>query len=142
MAMTFIFLAVTCTKSPTSPDNTTPQANQLVNETDSTAWTLKRVTSVDYEEGTLPSGALFEFRVPDVWNGDVVVYAHGYVHPQDPLALPDDEVGTMPIYEIINGMNYAYISTSYRRNGLVIPRLPCGCLGRRPDHHPGPGATS
>jgi pimeloyl-ACP methyl ester carboxylesterase len=121
MAMTFIFLAVTCTKSPTSPDNTTPQANQLVNETDSTAWTLKRVTSVDYEEGTLPSGALFEFRVPDVWNGDVVVYAHGYVHPQDPLALPDDEVGTMPIYEIINGMNYAYISTSYRRNGLVIP---------------------
>ena len=44
-------------------------------------------------QGTLESGALSLICFPDSWNGTLVIYAHGYVEPSAPVALPDDEVG-------------------------------------------------
>ena len=59
---------------------------------------------------------------PDRWNGELVVYAHGYVPPitQTPqfanLQLPD---GT-PVPQLVMGLGYAFATTTYRRNGLAI----------------------
>lgn len=72
--------------------------------------------------GVLPSGALSLVCVPVAgWNGQLVVYAHGYVAPGLPLdfyqlSLPD---GT-PLPALIQSLGYAFATTSYRQNGLAI----------------------
>jgi len=70
---------------------------------------------------TLPGGALYEISLPPGGWSDLVIYAHGYVNPDEPLAIPDDDVDGTPISTIINSLGFAYATTSYRDNGLVIP---------------------
>jgi pimeloyl-ACP methyl ester carboxylesterase len=57
------------------------------------------------------------------WNGDLVIFAHGYVAPQVPLAIPEDQLvlpdGTS-IPGIVNGLGYAFATTSYSKNGLAV----------------------
>ena len=57
------------------------------------------------EVGSLPSGdpdypedQIILTCLPDLWNGFLVVYAHGYIAPQAPLALPVEELnqGSLP----------------------------------------------
>lgn len=73
-------------------------------------------------QGTLPSGALSLICVPSSgWNGDLVLFAHGYVAFNQPLdfynlTLPD---GTY-IPTMVQNLGYAFATTSYRENGLTI----------------------
>ncbi|HEV8176548.1 MAG TPA: hypothetical protein VGP44_02555, partial [Gemmatimonadales bacterium] len=55
------------------------------------------------------------------WNGDLVLYAHGYVPTDQPVALPEDIVGGVSISGTLTGLGYAFATTSYRANGLVAP---------------------
>ena len=57
------------------------------------------------------------------WNGDLVVYAHGYVAfnedvviTRDQLSLPDGP----SIPEIVNALGFAFATTSYSVNGLAV----------------------
>ena len=70
--------------------------------------------------GTLPSGAEYLISMPDVWGGDLVIYAHGYVAFNEPLKLPDDEMEGISVSKTVNDLGYAYATTSYRHNGFVI----------------------
>ena len=72
-------------------------------------------------DGVLQHGALFRVCFPATWNGDLVLYAHGYVAPQEPLALPSDTLMGLPISATITALGYAFGTTSYRANGLVAP---------------------
>jgi len=72
-------------------------------------------------DGTLASGALYRICFPAEWNGDLVLFAHGYVAPQQPLAIPDENVGGEAASTLLTGLGYAYATTSYRANGLVAP---------------------
>jgi pimeloyl-ACP methyl ester carboxylesterase len=65
------------------------------------------------------AGALTRVCFPADWNGDLIVYAHGYVEPQAPLAVPENELGGMPVEDLVNALGYAYATTSYRANGLI-----------------------
>lgn len=73
-------------------------------------------------DGTLPGGALSRICVPAFgWNGDLIVYGHGYVAFNEPLdfynlELPD---GTH-LPTLVQSLGYAFATTSYRRNGLAI----------------------
>jgi pimeloyl-ACP methyl ester carboxylesterase len=75
-------------------------------------------TAATCTEGTQPGGALYRICVPDNWNGELLVYAHGYVAPNQPIALPTDEIAAGA--DVITGFGYAYATTSYRRNGLAV----------------------
>ncbi|MFL5494736.1 MAG: alpha/beta hydrolase family protein [Gemmatimonadales bacterium] len=76
--------------------------------------------AVGCHDGTLGmTPALYRVCFPDQWNGDLVVYAHGYVQPGASLALPDDRIGQASISSVVNGLGYAFATTSYRANGLV-----------------------
>jgi pimeloyl-ACP methyl ester carboxylesterase len=58
------------------------------------------------------------------WNRNLVLFAHGYVSPLEtgPMIL-DNTIGNgMTISQIITGLGYAFATTSYRSNGLVIPQ--------------------
>lgn len=67
------------------------------------------------------TGARYQICFPETWNGDLVVYAHGYVPRSDTLRIPDDEVEGQTVASLVNGLGYAYATTSYRANGLVVP---------------------
>lgn len=77
--------------------------------------------SAGCSDGTLEHGALFRVCFPSSWNGDLVLYAHGYVAPNQPLALPDDHVGGLSVSSAATSLGYAFATTSYRANGLVAP---------------------
>jgi pimeloyl-ACP methyl ester carboxylesterase len=65
------------------------------------------------------TGALYRVCFPQSWNGELVLYAHGYVSATEPLAIPDDQLGGQPLSQVVNGLGYAYATTSFRANGLV-----------------------
>jgi pimeloyl-ACP methyl ester carboxylesterase len=71
-------------------------------------------------DGMQRSGALYRICIPNQWNGDLVVYAHGYVAPQLPLSVPDDQIGGVSLSQTINQSGYAFATTSYSKNGLAI----------------------
>lgn len=72
------------------------------------------------QDGALPeTGALYQVCFPQSWNGELVLYAHRYVSASEPLAIPDDQLGGQPLSQVVNGLGYAYATTSYRANGLV-----------------------
>lgn len=76
--------------------------------------------TVGCKDGTMAAtGALYRVCFPASWNGDLVVYAHGYVAADAPLAVPDDQIDGQSIAQVVNGQGYAYATTSYRANGLV-----------------------
>jgi pimeloyl-ACP methyl ester carboxylesterase len=70
-------------------------------------------------DGSLAHGALYRICFPDAWNGDLVLFAHGYVAPQEKLAIPEEVVGGQSASSLVTGLGYAYATTSYRANGLV-----------------------
>ena len=72
-------------------------------------------------DGVLEHGALYRICFPPTWNGDLVLYAHGYVPAQQDIALPEDIIGGQSISGTVNGLGYAFATTSYRANGLVAP---------------------
>jgi hypothetical protein len=111
MSSGFLWLAA-CRDLPTaSPDHaaTTVAATR----------TPPPATFVGCENGTLSSGALWEICLPPSWNGSVIVWAHGYVSPYQPLAIPNDVVEGTPVSALALGLGYAYATTSYRSNGLA-----------------------
>jgi pimeloyl-ACP methyl ester carboxylesterase len=78
------------------------------------------------ELGGLPGGALSLICVPDAgWNGQLVVFAHGYVDVHEPPSFSDLFVangdGTFTFLpDLVQSLGYAFATTTYRQNGLAI----------------------
>lgn len=74
-------------------------------------------------DGIQASGAGYRICMPIVWNGDLVVYAHGYVSPTEPVGIAEDQMilpdGTS-IADLANLLGFAFAATSYRTNGLAV----------------------
>jgi hypothetical protein len=94
---------------------------------DSVVWTVggngdPTVIPGPCNPGMLPSGALSLICIPDQgWNGQLVVFAHGYVAPDQPLGFHNLTLsdGT-PLPAIVQSQGFAFGTTSYRQNGLAI----------------------
>ncbi len=74
-------------------------------------------------DGTQASGAKYRICMPAfAWNGDLLVYAHGYVAPNEPVGIPEDQLrlGDTYIPDAANLLGYAFATTSYSVNGLAI----------------------
>jgi pimeloyl-ACP methyl ester carboxylesterase len=60
------------------------------------------------------------------WNGTLIVYAHGFVPPQVPLALPAGELSqiTLPtgqsFVELLLSQGFAFATSSYSKNGYAV----------------------
>ncbi len=63
-----------------------------------------RYWGVDY-------GAAYRIEVPDSWNGDLVVYTHGYRGMGDELT-----VDNPPLREYYLSLGYAWLASSYSKN--------------------------
>ena len=113
-----------CGEAPTSPPAAPPAPPVArVQAEVSPLVTATCPSGTESASGAMPgSGALYLICIPPAaaWNGSVVVYAHGYVNPFDPLAIQDDAVGGIPVSRIVTGLGFAFATTSYRDNGLII----------------------
>ena len=71
------------------------------------------------------SGAVYRICMPEPgrWNGSLIIWAHGYVAFNRPIAIPEDQL-TLPdgtsIAATINSLGYAFATTSYSVNGLAV----------------------
>lgn len=86
------------------------------------ALALCQVSECD-PDGTQASGALYRICMPEpgCWNGDLVVWAHGYVAEGEPLAIRGLELpGGPSLPELVNTLGFGFATTSYRQNGLAV----------------------
>lgn len=75
------------------------------------------------EDGTQESGATYRICMPASWNGKLLVYAHGYVAPTEPVGIPEDQLGVAgspTVDQLANALGYAFVTSGYRANGLVV----------------------
>jgi alpha-beta hydrolase superfamily lysophospholipase len=75
----------------------------------------------DFDQSTGAKGRICMPYLP--WNGDLVVFAHGYVSPLEPVAIPEDQLalpGGTSLPDIANGLGFAFATTSYHKNGLAV----------------------
>lgn len=75
------------------------------------------------EDGAQTSGATYRICMPAQWNGRLIVYAHGYVAPTRPVAIPEDQM-TLPgggsVDQIATNLGYAFATSGYSANGLAV----------------------
>lgn len=82
---------------------------------------VRAATPGPCHDATLATGAITRICVPaSGWNGDLIVFAHGYAAPGQPLAPQDPSFNGAPLSSSIQGLGYAFATTSYRRNGLAV----------------------
>jgi pimeloyl-ACP methyl ester carboxylesterase len=66
--------------------------------------------------GRTQSGALFAMYRPDHWKGDLVLYAHGFTLPSDPIHFPPIE----NLRDQLLSQGYAVAYSSFSENGLAV----------------------
>ena len=73
------------------------------------------------QDGVLPSGALSRICVPAAgWNGDLVVWAHGYVAYNEPIGFYNLTFDAVYLPDLVQELGFAFATTSYRTNGLAV----------------------
>jgi len=75
------------------------------------------------EDGMQDSGAIYRICMPPQWNGDLVVYAHGYMSPEREIEIPEDQLtfgAGVSVPGLVMFSGYAFATTSYSANGLAV----------------------
>ena len=99
-------------KSATAPGDTESQASRLAESSHRRRFDHKQV----HLEGRASSGALWEIDKPADWNGELVLYLHGYSFPTDPIALPHNEA----IRDSLVARGFAVAASSFSSNGYAV----------------------
>jgi hypothetical protein len=72
-------------------------------------------------DGDLPHGAKSKICVPLAgWNRQLVVFAHGYIAPQEELGFYHLDFGGVNLPLLVQSQGFAFATTTYRQNGLAI----------------------
>ena len=66
--------------------------------------------------GDVGAGTSYSLARPANWNGDLVVYVHGYSNPSGPVALPN----IAPIEQGLMERGYAVAYSSFSENGYAV----------------------
>ena len=74
-------------------------------------------------EGSFGTGSTYRLICPEDWNGDLVIYAHGYAFPETEPALPDeDDPGFVVLRDAIVDMGYGMAFSSYSETGWALQK--------------------
>jgi len=71
----------------------------------------------DVVDGTFGPGSLYRLVRPTHWNGTLVIYAHGYVSPDQPVAIPTD---AETVIATLAPQGIAVAVASFSANGWVV----------------------
>lgn len=75
------------------------------------------VLADDVVDGTIGPGAIYRLVRPTTWNGTLVVYAHGYVSPDQPVAIPPD---AEQVIALLSSRGFAVAVSSFSENGWAV----------------------
>src|SRR3989441_906717 len=80
--------------------------------------------AIDEATGVI-NGAEYAMFVPPAWNGRLILYAHGFVDPDAPIALPDAAPAdvapwVVELRETLLSAGYAVAYSSYAENGWAV----------------------
>lgn len=70
-------------------------------------------------EGEIGPGAKYALFVPEPWNGDLILYAHGFRDTDTPVDLRDQD-NLLAIRERLTDQGYAVAYSSYSENGYAV----------------------
>lgn len=70
--------------------------------------------------GEIGPGSLYEIDVPAAWNGDLVLYAHGIVQAEQPVAAPTIQDGYNYLRAALLSAGFAVAASSYSSNGWSL----------------------
>src|SRR3989441_9357359 len=89
-----------------------------------TAVATHSALAIDEATGVI-NGAAYAMFVPPAWNGRLILYAHGFVDPDAPIALPDAAPAdvapwVVQLRETLLGAGYAVAYSSYAENGWAV----------------------
>ncbi len=73
-----------------------------------------------HQSGPIGPGALFEIDTPAAWNGDLVLYAHGIVQADLPVAAPATQDGYNHFRAALLASGYAVAASSFSTNGWSL----------------------
>lgn len=68
------------------------------------------------------TGDIRNYCIPEDWNGDLVIWAHGFQDATDEVSIPVGQLifGDTSIPDIVNSLGFAFATNSYRKTGLAI----------------------
>jgi len=114
----FTLSSISCAKhSPVGPDAWRASSNAP----ERLSARAPAATAEKTLEGDIGPGAHYVISVPGTWNGDLVLYAHGYTAPVFPVGLPPGEevlVDGLRALALQGGFAFAY--SSYSQTGLGL----------------------
>lgn len=104
LALCFLALALVATSTPVSADHSPLALGEMIGA---------------------HNGAEYALFIPAAWNGRLVLYAHGFIDPEDPIALPDVAPAdvapwVVALRETLLGAGYAVAYSSYAENGWAV----------------------
>jgi pimeloyl-ACP methyl ester carboxylesterase len=75
-------------------------------------------------DGTQASGSIYRICMPpdDLYNGKLVIWAHGFQDAGPGVEIPEDQLsfGGISIPEIIMSLGYGFATNSYSKKGLAV----------------------
>jgi pimeloyl-ACP methyl ester carboxylesterase len=77
-------------------------------------------TAQSHFSGSIGPGSFYEIDVPAVWNGDLVLYAHGIVQAEEPVAPPANRDGYAALRAALLAGGYAVAASSFSSNGWSL----------------------
>jgi pimeloyl-ACP methyl ester carboxylesterase len=73
-----------------------------------------------FVDGKTGPGAFYVFFLPPSWNGDLVLYAHGYIDPAEPVGLPPVTLEQIALRSYFLQAGYGVAYSSYSENGWAV----------------------
>jgi pimeloyl-ACP methyl ester carboxylesterase len=68
-------------------------------------------------QGRIGPGAVYRLVRPDVWNGSLLIYAHGFVATSEPVELPEE---AELFVDLVTSQGFAIAYSSYSENGWAV----------------------
>src|SRR5918994_4770452 len=103
-----------CNESPTAPGGVPDASLQVTSITRPTFGPWARIV-----EGRTGPNSLYAIYVPRQWNGDAIVYVHGFRDADSPVDLRDQD-NLFQVRDILGGLGYAFAYSSFDANGFVV----------------------
>ncbi|RKZ14191.1 hypothetical protein DRQ53_12105 [bacterium] len=102
-----------------SEDMTRPEGNAFSSVAEVEQTSVVNEAGFTRYDGVIGGENVYAFLVPDDWNGELVLYAHGFVDSAAPLTLPVKD-NVEAIRDQVVDMGFAWAYCSYRENGLAV----------------------
>jgi len=75
-------------------------------------------------DGVQSSGSIYRICLPPAaqYNGDLVIWAHGFQDAGTPVSIPEDQLtfDGIKLNEIVNALGYGFATNSYSKTGLAV----------------------